>query len=143
MPAARQEIENVLQEGVKIRGSLAPVEVVLGSDGRAKALRVIEVDWISGKMQPRTGTQFDIACDLIVAAVGQTGDFTGMEEFDNGRGLMNSEATYRWPGRAGIFVGGDVLRIHRSFRRRSAGGQAAEDRRLSVQPAQRTTSARA
>jgi NADPH-dependent glutamate synthase beta subunit-like oxidoreductase len=112
MPAARQEIENVLQEGVKIRGSLAPVEVVLGSDGRAKALRVIEVDWISGKMQPRTGTQFDIACDLIVAAVGQTGDFTGMEEFDNGRGLMNSEATYRWPGRAGIFVGGDVLRPH-------------------------------
>ncbi len=112
MPAARQEIENVLQEGVRIRGSLAPVRVVLGNDGRAKALRVIEVDWVAGKMQPRPGTEIDIECDLIVAAVGQTGDFTGMEELDNGRGLMNVEAAYRWPGRPGIFVGGDVLRPH-------------------------------
>jgi Pyruvate/2-oxoacid:ferredoxin oxidoreductase delta subunit len=63
-------------------------------------------------MQPRIGTQFDIECDFIVAAVGQTGDFAGMEELDNGRGLMNVEASYRWPGRAGIFVGGDVVRPH-------------------------------
>jgi Pyruvate/2-oxoacid:ferredoxin oxidoreductase delta subunit/thioredoxin reductase len=112
MPAARQEIEHVLQEGVQIRGSVAPVEVVLGSDGRAKALRVVEVDWVSGKMQPRSGSEFDIECDLIVAAVGQTGDFTGMEELDNGSGLINVGERYRWPGRPGIFVGGDVVRPH-------------------------------
>ena len=112
MPAARQEIEHVLQEGVQIRGSLAPVEVLLDGDGRARALRVVEVDWIGGKMQPRPGSELDLGCDLIVAAVGQSGDFTGMKELDNGRGLMNADGLYRWAGRPGIFVGGDVVRPH-------------------------------
>lgn len=74
MPASREEIEHVLREGVQIRPSLVPVEVILDSGGRAKALRVVEVDWVGGKMQKRAGSEFDIECDLIVAAVGQSGD---------------------------------------------------------------------
>ncbi|MEW5963273.1 MAG: NAD(P)-binding protein [Pseudomonadota bacterium] len=112
MPAAKQEVEHVLQEGVKIRGSLVPVEVVLGPDGRATHLRVVEVDWQGGKMTVREGSEFDMPCDLIVAAIGQAGDFTGMEDLDNGKGLMRADNLYRWPGRPGIFVGGDILRPH-------------------------------
>lgn len=111
MPASREEIEHVLKEGVKIRPSLAPVEVVLDETGRAKALRVVPVNWVGGKMQ-RAGTDIDIECDLIVAAVGQSGDFTGMEELDNGRGLMTVDGMFRWAGRPGLFAGGDVLKPH-------------------------------
>ncbi len=112
MPAAKQEIEHVQQEGVQIRGSLVPVEVVLGPDGRARALRVVEVEWNGNKMTEKPGSAHDIECDLIVAAIGQAGDFTGMEALNNNKGLMKADQLYRFPGRPGIFVGGDILKPH-------------------------------
>ncbi len=112
MPATEEEIRHVQQEGVEIRASLAPVEVVLDGPERAKALRVIEADWSSGKMVTKPGSEFDIECDLIVAAVGQVCDFTGIEDFDNGKGLVSADPWYRWPEREGIFVGGDAVRPH-------------------------------
>ena len=112
MPAAKQEVEHVRQEGVDIRGSLVPVEVVLGTDGRARALKVVEVEWAGNKMTEKPESAFEIECDLIVAAIGQAGDFTGFEKLDNGKGLMKADSLYRWPGRPGIFVGGDIIKPH-------------------------------
>ncbi|MCC2112984.1 MAG: FAD-dependent oxidoreductase, partial [Hyphomicrobiales bacterium] len=102
MPAAKQEIEHVLQEGVQIRSSLAPVEVVMDTPDRARALRVVPVDWIDGKMNVREGEEFDIECDLVVAAIGQVCDFQGIEEFDNGRGLVDADGFQRWPKGEGV-----------------------------------------
>ena len=112
MPATKMEIEHVTQEGVTIRDSLAPVEVVIGDDGRATALRVIEADWSSGKMVVKEGTETDIECDLIVAAIGQIGDLTGMESLDNGWGLIDADGFYRAKGHSDLFVGGDVVKPH-------------------------------
>ncbi len=112
MPAAQHEVETAEKEGVKIRGSLAPVELVLGDDGRATALRVIEVDWSSGKMEAVEGSEFDIECDLVVPAVGQSGDLTGLEEFDNGRGLVDADKFYQVPDKPGYFACGDIVRPH-------------------------------
>jgi len=112
MPATKMEIEHVTQEGVKIRDSLAPLEVVLGDDGRATALRVIEADWSTGKMVVKEGTERDIECDLIVAAVGQAGDLTGLESLDNGRGLIDADNFYRARGHSELFVGGDIIKPH-------------------------------
>ncbi|MEE8188666.1 MAG: NAD(P)-binding protein [Kiloniellales bacterium] len=112
MPAAEMELEHVQQEGVNIRESLIPVEVVQGEDGRATALRVAEVDWSSGQMEVKEDSEFDIECDLIVAAIGQVCDFTGMEELDNGKGLITADKVYRVQGREKLFAGGDVLRPH-------------------------------
>jgi NADPH-dependent glutamate synthase beta subunit-like oxidoreductase len=112
MPATKMEIEHVTKEGVEIRESLVPVSVVKGADGRATALRVAEVDWSSGKMVVKEDTEHDIDCDLIVAAIGQVCDFTGMEKLDNGKGLINADGFYRVPDNEGMFVGGDVVRPH-------------------------------
>jgi NADPH-dependent glutamate synthase beta subunit-like oxidoreductase len=112
MPAAEHEVITAEQEGVKIRGSLAPVELVLAEDGRATALRVIEVDWTDGKMTPKEGSEFDIECDLVVPAVGQSGDLTGLEDFDNGRGLIDADKFYQVPDKPGYFVCGDIVRPH-------------------------------
>ena len=112
MPAAMHEVETAKKEGVGIRGSLTPVEVVLGEDGRAKALRVQEVDWVDGKMVPKEDAQFDIECDLIVSAIGQSGDMRGMEQFDNGRGLIDADKFYQVPDKPGYFVAGDIIRPH-------------------------------
>jgi NADPH-dependent glutamate synthase beta subunit-like oxidoreductase/Pyruvate/2-oxoacid:ferredoxin oxidoreductase delta subunit len=112
MPAAEHEVITARKEGITLRGSLAPVELVLGDDGRATALRVIEVEWTDGKMQEKPGSEFEIECDLVVPAVGQSGDLSGLEDFDNGRGLIASDKYYQVPGRPGYFACGDIVRPH-------------------------------
>ncbi len=112
MPATEMEVRHVREEGVEIIGSLVPIAVVLDTPDRAKALRVAKADWSSGKMEIIEDSEHDIECDLIVAAIGQVGDLEGMEEFDNGRGLINADAHFRWPDREGIFVAGDVVKPH-------------------------------
>jgi len=112
MPAAEHERFTAKKEGIELRGNLLPVELVLDADGRAKALRVIEVDWNSGKMVEKPGTEFDIECDLVVPAVGQSGDMTGLERFDNGRGLIDADAFFQLPDKPGYFACGDIVRPH-------------------------------
>jgi len=111
-PATKHELESVIAEGVEIHDQLAPVEVVLDENGRAKAFRVCPVDWVDGKMVPHEGEEFDIDCALIVGATGQAGDFTGIEELDNGWGLIDADKLFRIPEHEGHFVGGDAIKPH-------------------------------
>ena len=113
MNAAKHEIEDAQREGVKIRGSLLPIKVILDEKtGRAKALRVIELDYSSGKPVEKPGTEMDLEADLIVSAIGQAGDLRGMEELDNGKGLIAADKFYQVPGRQGVFACGDIIRPH-------------------------------
>jgi Pyruvate/2-oxoacid:ferredoxin oxidoreductase delta subunit len=112
MPAAEHERITAEKEGIELRGSLAPKSLVIGEDGRATALRVIEVDWTDGKMTEKEGSEYDIECDLIVPAVGQSGDLAGLEAFDNGRGLVDADKFYQVPGKPGYFACGDIVRPH-------------------------------
>jgi NADPH-dependent glutamate synthase beta subunit-like oxidoreductase len=113
MNAAKHEIEDAQREGVRIRGSLMPVKVLVDEvTGRAKALRVIELDYASGKPVERPGTEMDLEADLIVSAIGQAGDLRGMEELDNGRGLIAADKFYQVQNRKGVFACGDIIRPH-------------------------------
>ena len=112
MPAAEHERITAEKEGIELRGSLAPKSLVIGGDGRATALRVIRVDWTDGKMTEIEGSEHDIECDLIVPAVGQSGDLTGLEAFDNGRGLVDADKFYQVPDKPGYFACGDIVRPH-------------------------------
>ena len=111
-PATKQELDAIIAEGAEIHDSLAPVEVILDDDGRAKALRVVPVEWDGNEMTVKEGEEFDIECGLIVSATGQAGDFTGFEDFDNGRGLMDADPFYQSPVKEGHFVGGDAIKPH-------------------------------
>ena len=113
MNAAKHEIEDAQREGVKIRGSLLPVKVILDEQtGRAKALRVIEVDYSSGKPVEKPGTEMDLEADLIVSAIGQSGDLRGIEDLDNGKGLIAADKFYQVPNHQGVFACGDIIRPH-------------------------------
>ncbi len=116
MQANKHEIEQALAEGITIRGSLAPVGIVRGADGRATALRVsqCEAKMAGGKLEVKNieGTEQDIPADLIVSAIGQAVDFTGLEEFNNGRGAVSADRNYLVAGQKGVFAGGDVIRPH-------------------------------
>ena len=109
MPAAKKELDDALSEGVDIQGGLGPIEVILGDDGRAVALKVIKLD---ENKTPIEGTEFEIKAELIVSAIGQVGEFTGFAELKNDRGLMDAERNYQLKDKPGHFVGGDILRPH-------------------------------
>jgi NADPH-dependent glutamate synthase beta subunit-like oxidoreductase/Pyruvate/2-oxoacid:ferredoxin oxidoreductase delta subunit len=116
MQANKHEIEQALAEGIHIRGSLAPVGIVRGADGRATALRVAqcEAKFTGGKLEIKNveGSEQDIEADLIVSAIGQAVDFTGLEEFNNGKGAVSTDRNYVVNGKPGVFAGGDVIRPH-------------------------------
>jgi NADPH-dependent glutamate synthase beta subunit-like oxidoreductase/Pyruvate/2-oxoacid:ferredoxin oxidoreductase delta subunit len=116
MQASRHEVEHAQGEGITIRGGMAPVAVVRDANGRAIALRVVrcEAKVVGGRLQITNieGSEEDIEADLIVSAIGQAVDFTGLDEFNNGKGAINSDRNYQVQGQEGIFVGGDVVRPH-------------------------------
>ena len=112
MTAAEREREDAMREGIDIKGSVMPLEVLKDENGKARALKMCECDMDGMKPIPREGTEFEIECDIVIAAIGQMGDFAGLEEFDNGRGFLDINQTYQVKDRAKHFAGGDIIRPH-------------------------------
>ena len=113
MTATEHEVEDALREGVKILNGVMPIEVVVDAEGRATALRMAKCEMVDGRPNPVKGTEFDIECDLVVSAIGQGGDLSeGLDELNNGRGLIDADAYYQLPNRDGHFAAGDIIRPH-------------------------------
>ncbi|MCP3671772.1 MAG: NAD(P)-binding protein [Gammaproteobacteria bacterium] len=110
-PCTKHELEACIAEGVEIHDSLAPLEVMLDDDGRARALKVQPVDWSTGKMVDN-GEPFEIECTMIVAATGQTGDFDGIDGIGNDWNQIDAEKNMQVKGKPGHFVGGDAVNPH-------------------------------
>jgi len=113
MTAAEHEVHDAMTEGVEIHDGVMPIEVLKGPDGRATGLKMVACK-MDGMRPVRLddAEEFVIEADLIVSAIGQGGDLTGLEDLDNGRGLMNADKFYQVPGKPGHFVAGDIVRPH-------------------------------
>jgi len=112
MTAAEHEVRDALTEGVTIRDGVIPIEVLLDDSGRARALKLAECEIVDGAPSPKSGAEFELEADLIVSAIGQSGDLTGLESFDNGKGFIDADSHYRVPDRTGHFVAGALIRPH-------------------------------
>ena len=112
MAANKHEVDQAKAEGIEIVGGVTPIAVIKGPDGRATALRVAEFEMVGNETKIKEGTEYDIPGELIVSAIGQAVDFTGMEEFNNNKGLIRADKNYRFPGKENVFVAGDVIRPH-------------------------------
>jgi NADPH-dependent glutamate synthase beta subunit-like oxidoreductase len=148
MQASKHEVEHALAEGIAIRGGMAPVAVVKDGTGRAIALRVArcEAKMAGGRLEIKMvpGTEEDIPADLIVSAIGQAVDFTGLESLDNGRGALAADKNYQVQAKVdgqlraqdGMFCGGDVIRPHLLTTAIGHGAIAADgiDRFLRAEP---------
>ena len=121
MPADPEEIEDALEEGVDIQYLVAPTEVVRDEAGRVKALRCINMELgapdDSGRRRPVPveGSEHDVLCNSIIAAIGQGCDLTGIAGNSFGDvastrwdTIVADEASYQtnvpW-----IFTAGDVF----------------------------------
>ncbi len=112
MTASEHEVHDATHEGVTILDGVMPLEVILGADGRATGLKVADCTMDGMRPIPVEGTERVLPADLIVSAIGQGGDLSGLEELDNGRGLIDADKFYQVPKRPGHFVAGDIVRPH-------------------------------
>jgi NADPH-dependent glutamate synthase beta subunit-like oxidoreductase len=111
MPAAQEEIDDANREGVEIKGQLSPIEVIKDENGRATALRFIRLE--EDGSTPIEGSEFDVECELIVPAIGQSVDNEGIDgSFFNDHGFIDADRNYQVPNKPGFFVCGDVIRPH-------------------------------
>jgi NADPH-dependent glutamate synthase beta subunit-like oxidoreductase len=113
MTATEEEVDDALTEGVTVLNGVMPVALIRDESGRATALRLAkcQIDE-KGIPRPVPDTEFEVEADLIVSAIGQAGDLSGIEEMGNDRQLINADRFFQVPDRPGHFVAGDIVRPH-------------------------------
>jgi len=110
MPADEGEIKAVIAEGVQII-ELASPEAVVTRSGKVKALKcsLMKLEGYDGRGRPKPvkidGSEFEIECDTIIPAIGQTLeiDFAPQE-------LLKADTRSYKTLMGNVFIGGDALR---------------------------------
>ncbi|MGD2205345.1 MAG: FAD-dependent oxidoreductase [Anaerolineae bacterium] len=117
MPANEWEIDEALEEGVKLENLTQPVEV-LHENGHITGIRCVRMRLgepdASGRRRPIPieGSEFDIPCDGLVAAIAQAPEISfldpdhGLEITRWGTFKVNEQTLET--NRPGIFAGGDA-----------------------------------
>ncbi|MEW6142149.1 MAG: FAD-dependent oxidoreductase [Chloroflexota bacterium] len=114
MPAAPEEIEDALQEGIKIEFLAAPSKIVQ-KDGRLSLecirMRLGRPD-ASGRRSPEPipGSEYSVGYDTIIASIGQAPDVPQGFNVKTGRGntVAANEKTLE-TSRKGVFAAGDAV----------------------------------
>ncbi|MFO7497345.1 MAG: FAD-dependent oxidoreductase, partial [Desulfobacterales bacterium] len=117
MPARNEEVEDALEEGVEIDFLLAPVAVVV-ENGKVAGLECLRMALgepdKSGRRRPVpvAGSEFVVACDTIIPAIGQRVN-PGFLEGSSGVELTSWGTIVADPvtcetTRQGVFAGGDA-----------------------------------
>ena len=112
MTASEHEVHDAMKEGVQILDEVMPLEVLIDEKtGRAYALKMAKCSMKEGRPEKIEGTEFEIEADLIVAAIGQSGVLDGLEEFNNGKNLIDAADNHYGTREIGHFVAGDITLI--------------------------------
>ena len=99
MTAAEREREDAKREGIEIMGGVMPLEVIKDENGGPAALKMCECTMKGNVPEPIEGTEFELECDIVIAAIGQMGDFDGLEGMDGGAASSTPTPTYQVKGR--------------------------------------------
>lgn len=111
------EIEDGLEEGIKIINRVSPIAVERDSTGKITGLRVQRIYSLfdyTGKFAPQLipDSQFVIPCDTVALTIGQAMDlslFNGWDKkIDLDRGVIKTERDTGRTSVKGIYAGGDA-----------------------------------
>ncbi|MEC7885371.1 MAG: NAD(P)-binding protein [Pseudomonadota bacterium] len=112
MTATEHEVNDAINEGVKILDGVMPIEILVDKSGRATGIKMVKCEMQDNKPTPIEGTEFELEADLIVSAIGQSGVLDGLDELNNGKNLISADSHYAVPDKPGHFVAGDIIRPH-------------------------------
>ncbi len=118
MPAAKEEIEGAIEEGIEIQFLVAPVKV-LSDNGQLKGIECVRMELgdvdKSGRRRPVPikGSEFTVDIDTLMPAIGQQPDQSAVP---SDKHIKTSEAntievspdTF-YSGMNGVFAGGDIV----------------------------------
>jgi len=116
MPAVKSEVEEAEREGINLHFLAAPVSVLTDGD-RITGIRCLRMELgeadASGRRRPIPveESEFDVAVDSVIVAVGQAVDKSGMPpelEF-TAWGTLEVEPVSLETNIEGVFAGGDVV----------------------------------
>lgn len=133
MPAWEWEIEEGLLEGIDLRCSLGPKQV-LGREGRVAGLETLRVRSLrdgQGRFNPsfHEGSEVTLDADTVIYAIGQATDLSWISEEDGieatPRGLIRVERESLATTAAGVYAGGDAAFGPRLIIEAVADGQRA------------------
>jgi glutamate synthase (NADPH/NADH) small chain len=108
-------VSSAHEEGGDRVYAVSTSEFLGDSQGRVRALRLIEVDLAGGRVEPRPGTERELASDLVLLAMGFTGAEDGPLTGELGisldeRGRVPRDEDYAASQVPGVFVAGDMGR---------------------------------
>ncbi len=116
MPAHEWEIQDAVDEGLKLNPSWGPQEIV-GTGGKATTLKLqqcVSVFDENKRFAPKFGDSFsEIEADWIIIAIGQRSDFSFLAEddplWDPSKRFVGADKLTLQTGLDWIFAGGDML----------------------------------
>ena len=115
MPAISEEVDQAIQEGVKIHFHRSPMKVV-GKSGRVIGVECIRMKLTESdgterrKPIPMEGSAYTVPIDTMITAIGQAVDRKALRGLD-----VNQDGTVRVDPKTGetsiigIFAGGDIV----------------------------------
>lgn len=109
MPANGQDVEAAIEEGVRIEFLAAPLRI---EPGRVQCIRMApgEPD-ADGRRRPQAmpGSEFDVAADTVILAVGQAASAPETAAAREANGTLRARAEDLATSVPGIFAGGDAV----------------------------------
>lgn len=114
MPAIEREIEEALEEGIRIEYLAAPVEILRNEDGSVRAMKVQRMALgepdSSGRRRPVPipGDVYELPVDTIITAVSQQPDLARLGSEELGKDWLSCDEWGR-TGVEGVWTGGDNI----------------------------------
>ncbi len=131
MPAIQRDIDEAIEEGIKIEYLTAPVEVIC-DEGRAVAIRCIKMELgepdSSGRRRPEpvTNSEFELPLTSLIVGIGQKPDLVGgLSALGDEWGWVSVDKKTNMTKEKGVFAGGDVLGLGISTRSVGEGRMSA------------------
>ncbi len=106
MPAADDEVEEAIEEGVSFRFLASPAEIL--GVGRAEELKIERMELQNGK-PVGTGEYEAIPVSAVISAVGQEIDLTGIAVDTGAKGTVSVSLPSFQTSEPDVFAGGDVV----------------------------------
>jgi glutamate synthase (NADPH/NADH) small chain len=107
MPAFPFEYDRSKVEGVRFHWLAQPV-AILEDRGRAAAVKFVQTKLVDSRPQPIAGTEFEVACDMVIPALGQT-RFATQLPVETNNGIIAVDRPTGHTSNAKYYAGGDCV----------------------------------